>query len=361
MAYAPIAAALCTMVCGALPGCQSNSDSHRNTGAPIALGSNNEPEPKEPPEPKDIADQFRARLANTRALTVESKQRISTVKRTLASTTIETSERDAEAAMAGKDDVTRVNVRINAEMTKNSFHIKMWKEGLEQIATELSLARVDGVPTMTERHWYPVLNDYRTATYPSERPDGIGDLAIQSCIFSDMPTKVCATAEFFGNWLGESWQSDIFQQNISQAEFVREELYNEKPAYCFKKIAYQGESDTGYQSRVDWYWVCPERHLLLAWRYDLVSVRPGLYAAYLIRQGDYEYRRVSEGEGNGEGAIPTPSTNPLERNEPMKKAILAFSVPRCCLCLVERSTCNPTFVICCPAGCCSRCLIPNSI
>jgi hypothetical protein len=149
---------------------------------------------------------------------------------------------------------------------------------------------VEGVPTITERHWYPVFNDYRTAQYPSPRPTGIDELAVQSCLFTDLHTQVCATADFLDTWRdAESFWVDAFRRMISKATVEGEDMAAGEPCVRLVSQAYETDEQEKYLSRKDTFWVNPTTHLLTAWRIERVSIRYGDHASYQVIDSTYSY------------------------------------------------------------------------
>jgi hypothetical protein len=155
-------------------------------------------------DPAELAARMRAYLAGLDELTVDSRQRVSYLNLDdLTPEELAAPEKNAVKAMQmHPDKVVSVDVRIHAEMTPDSFTVTVWRGNEERPVAINSLALRDGVPFITERQWHLILGDYREVSYPSPHPYGYDDATLESVLFGEIPSRVCATAEFFRTWLG---------------------------------------------------------------------------------------------------------------------------------------------------------------
>lgn len=243
------------------------------------------------PTCEEVADRFLARLDQIDRLTVVSEQQVSYLTRPLSKDDPSPSKDAYSAITTANRDVATVSLRITASMTRQGYDVKMWRSDIQQPVTELTLAPVDGFPTVTERQWYPVLNQYRTATYPSPSDSGIGDYAHQSCMFDALRTRVCATAEFLNNWLGgrQSFQPDAFHIMMGKATLAGMENIGEHSCYRLFEPVYEDSLEDKYLSRKNTFWVDSDSQMLVRWRIEYVSIRYGESASYQLIDATYEY------------------------------------------------------------------------
>lgn len=228
------------------------------------------------PAPAEIAGRFRDTLSRLDRLAVVATQQVSLVRHALSDDESDAPlETNALQAIADGKAVESVEVKVAASMTRESFEVKMWKSGLLHPALELSLVLNDGTPTVTERHWYPVWNRYREVAYSSPHPAGIDSLAVQSSLFNELKSTVCATAEFFHTWLGDSPQADDLQSAIGQSTSAVSELLNGERVYRLTRPVYERELPQHYRSRRDTFWVSAESNLLVRWRKELIDMNYG--------------------------------------------------------------------------------------
>lgn len=254
--------------------------------------------------PAELAEKFRTSLASLDRLEVRSEQRVSYLRREIDPERDDGGQgpqRSALAAIADhKDEVAAVDVRIWATMTRDSYLVRMWKGEMSQPVTEVSLTVDDGVPTIVERQWYPVLDDYRTTKYPSPHRCGYDDPTLPSSLFEELKTNVCATAEFFQRWLGDdSNEADGLRDIVALATLVpvQAETYRGKRAYRLKRQPYERDEPELYRSGLQTFWIDAESYLLVGWRSENVSIHHDDYAAYLVVERHYDYPKLTAQRG----------------------------------------------------------------
>ncbi len=250
-------------------------------------------------EPKEIAARFREYLAGLDKLRVESKQRISYLKlekmpqeADSLEKLADAPERDARKAMEKyADQIVSVDVKIIADMTRDSYTVTMWKGQDPRPISIVTLGEQHGVPYITERQWYPILDDYREVSYPSPRASGYDDPALHSVMFSEIESRVCVTAEFFHTWLGDSIQAEMFERNIESAVIVDEAPVEvDANAIRLHRNVYEKENDNAYRSSNQFFLVDSGSAELSAWRTELVSLdfdKPKYN--YMIVERNYSY------------------------------------------------------------------------
>lgn len=276
--------------------------------------------------PAALAEKLRTRLASLEHLDVRAEQRVSYLRREIDPQRGDAGQgpqRNALAAIADhKDEVAAVDVRISASMTRDSYLVKIWKSEMSQPVTEVLLTTDDGVPTIVERQWYPVLDDYRTAKYASPYRTGYDDPALQSCLFQELETSVCATAEFFHTWLGDdTYQADSFQQIVALATLVpvEAETYRGKRTYRLKRQAYQIDEPERYLSCFQTFWIDAESYLLVGWRTELVDIQYDDHAAYQVVERHYDYPTPTVEPGERFPSVPVGSIKKGRRNDETNK------------------------------------------
>lgn len=254
--------------------------------------------------PTELAEKFRSSLASLDNLEVRSEQRVSYLRRKIDPERDDGGrgpQRSALAAIADhKDEVAAVDVRIWASMTRDSYLVKMWKGEMSQPVTEVSLTVDEGVPTIVERQWYPVLDDYRTAKYPSPHRCGYDDPRLPSSLFDGLTTNVCATAEFFQRWLGDdSNEADGLKKIVARATLVpvQAETYRGKRTYRLKRQVYERDEPELYRSGLQTFWIDAESYLLVGWRSENVSIQYDDHAGYLVVERHYDYPKVTAQRG----------------------------------------------------------------
>jgi hypothetical protein len=254
----------------------AGADEVENSQAPLAGGEAGTSAVAETPE--QLAERMRVYLAGLKKLRVESEQRVSYLR--LENMPPEAlpdgPPRDARKAMEMfADRVVSVDVRIVAEMTHDSYTVTMWRGDEERPISVVTLAPKDGVPYVTERQWYPVLNDYRELSRPSPHPYGYGEPAIQSCLFSSIDDRVCATAEFFTTWLGESAAGKWLDRIVARGKFVPDGEAEAAGYVRLHRPVYAGErmNGDGYSSCDQFFFVRSDPPLLQEWIDELAALR----------------------------------------------------------------------------------------
>lgn len=272
--------------------------------------------------PAVLAEKLRTSLASLEHLDVRAEQRVSYLCRGTDAGGGDDGrgpQLNAMVAIADhKDEVLAVDVRISASMTRDSYVVKMWKGEMSQPITEVFLTTDDAVPTIVERQWYPVLDDYRTAKYVSPHRTGYDDPVLQSCLFQELETSVCATAEFFHTWLGDdSYQADAFQQIVALATLVpaQSEMYQGRSTYRVVRQAYERDEPELYRSNLQTFWIDSESYLLVGWRTELVDIQYDDHAAYQVVERHYDYPTPTVGPGERFPSVPVGSTTKGRSND----------------------------------------------
>lgn len=202
--------------------------------------------------------------------------------------------RDVLKALSDDDTTSSVDIRVIANMTPEELDVVMWKNGRSQPTMELYL-QPDNNKTakMTERHWYPTIGQYRTATYEASSPAGIEEYKIQPSLYTEIDTQVCAGADFMMTWLhDESSQADTFQEIIALGTSIAEDDHNGIPTYKVLRICYElvDEEDGSYNKREDIFWLDKKTSMLVGWDQLYANIRNGSHAAYKYVSTSYQYR-----------------------------------------------------------------------
>jgi hypothetical protein len=269
----------------------AGADEVENSQAPLAGGEAGTSAVAETPE--QLAERMRVYLAGLKKLRVESEQRVSYLR--LENMPPEAlpdgPPRDARKAMEMfADRVVSVDVRIVAEMTHDSYTVTMWRGDEERPISVVTLAPKDGVPYVTERQWYPVLNDYRELSRPSPHPYGYGEPAIQSCLFSSIDDRVCATAEFFTTWLGESAAGKWLDRIVARGKFLPDGEAELAGCVRLHRPVYEREDESRYLSSNQYFRVRLEPPLLDEWNSEKVAVHfDTAIFKYMIVERRYRY------------------------------------------------------------------------
>jgi len=272
----------------------AGADEVENTPAPPASTLAGEASTETTAEtPKQLAERMRKYLVGLDKLRVESEQRVSYLR--LENMPPEAlpdgPPRDARAAMEMfPDRVVSVDVRIVADMTHDGYTVTMWRGEEERPISIVTLAPKDGVPYVTERQWYPVLNDYRELSRPSPHPFGYDDPAIQSGLFSSIDDRVCATAEFFRTWLGESVVGEGHHEIVGWANIIRDAEAQQAGCIRLHRPVYEDNEQNKYLKSDQYFLVRSEPPLLREWSSNKVALHFDRHLfKYMIVERRYRY------------------------------------------------------------------------
>lgn len=246
--------------------------------------------------PARIAARVCDRLETSESLGVHSTQTVSFVKTFCVGDFVQSPQCAVASANA-----LHVVVDINSTMYPSAFDTTFQKEGSHQPDLTISLGMVSGSPQLTERSWYPDENGegmYREETYPTQHPSGVDELESEYSLFDTLPTNVCATAEFYRNWLGqESPQVNSWRRNIAEAQLVdvgywigkNRVYYN---VYHLVREVYDTPRDNGgpgRQRRIDHYYVDLMTSRLVGWVSEYTDAVYSKKASYMVVERLYEY------------------------------------------------------------------------
>jgi len=263
-------------------------------GTPSPAGDQASP-PATLETPEQLAERMRQYLVGLDKLRVESEQRVSYLRleNMPAEALPDGPPRDARKAMEMfPDRVQFVDVRIVADMTHDAYTVTMWRGDEERPISIVTLAPRDGVPYVTERQWYPVLNDYRELSRPSPLPYGYEEPAIQSCMFSSIDDRVCATAEFFTTWQGQSAAGEWLDRIVAWGDFVPDAKAKQAACVRLHRPVYAGErmNGNGYSSCDQFFLVRSGPPLLQEWIDELAALRFDTSVfRYMIVERRYRY------------------------------------------------------------------------
>ncbi|MGI9013497.1 MAG: hypothetical protein ACR2GY_04520 [Phycisphaerales bacterium] len=134
------------------------------------------------------------------------------------------------------ENPTRISMTARTAMTQDSFHAVMWNVlAPHRVALEFRMQadknRSNGAAPklkVDERHYYPIIDDYRSETYEL---DDIGrhaklmleDFRIKPAWCSDLPSGYsCSLIDMTASWIGPHGSdpvgTDIFQQFVEKVE-----------------------------------------------------------------------------------------------------------------------------------------------
>jgi hypothetical protein len=264
-------------------------------------------------DPTELAARMRACLAGLDELTVDSRQRVSYLNLDdLTPEELAAPEKNAVRAMQmHPDKVVSVDVRIHAEMTPDSFTVTVWRGNEERPIAINSMAVRDGVPYITERQWHPILGDYREVSYPSPHAYGYDDATVQSVLFENIHSTVCATAEFFHTWLADTGQADTFEQIIAEAKIIHAPLETAAPGSLrLHRRPYKGDREGGFSSCDQYFMLSLEPPLLLEWSDELVALKYDKSVfAYMTVERTYSYPATRSESEHRSGIASKPSSD----------------------------------------------------